>query len=303
MRIESNPIPMKERSSIVWLAYGQVDIQDGAVVLIDKDGVRTQLPVGGLSCVMLEPGTRVTHAAMALMASVGCLVLWVGEGGVRLYSAGQPGGARTERLLYQAKLVLDDELRLKVVRAMYRLRFKEEPPGRRSIEQLRGIEGARVREMYKMIASKHGVSWKHRQYNADEFDDSDLINRCLSIANHCLYGLCEAAILAAGYAPALGFIHSGKPLSFVYDIADLFKFETVVPIAFHQAASGRSDAPRQTRLSCRDIFRSQNLLGRIIPMIDEVLSAGGIETPSPAPEAVPIAIPNKEQTGDAGHRS
>ena len=88
MKLESNPIPMKERSTMVWLQYGQIDVQDGALVLIDKDGVRIHIPVGGLACLMLEPGTRITHGAVALAASVGCLILWVGEGGVRLYSAG-----------------------------------------------------------------------------------------------------------------------------------------------------------------------------------------------------------------------
>lgn len=288
---------------MVWLQYGAVDVQDGAMVLIDKDGVRTQIPLGGLGCLLLEPGTRVTHAAVALAASVGCLLLWVGEGGVRLYSAGQPGGARSDRLLYQAKLALDDDLRLKVVRGMYRLRFKEEPPGRRSIEQLRGIEGVRVRTLYKTFAQQYGVEWTRRDYDPDDFDSQDPINRCLSVANHCLYGLCEAAILAAGYAPAIGFIHTGKPMSFVYDIADLFKFETIVPIAFKVAASRPPNLERETRLYCRNSFRKHNLLERIIPTIEEVLAAGGVEKPQPHAEAVPIAIPNKEQTGDAGHRA
>lgn len=303
MRIQSNPIPMKERSSMVWLAYGQVDVQDGAVVLIDKSGVRTHIPVGGLACVMLEPGTRITHTAIATLAEVGCLVLWVGEGGVRLYSAGQPGGARSDRLLYQAKLALDDDLRLKVVRSMYKFRFQEEPPARRSVDQLRGIEGVRVRTMYKMLAQQHGIAWEKRSYDVNHFDEGDTVNKCLSTANHCLYALCEAAVLAAGYAPAIGFIHTGKPLSFVYDIADLFKFDTVVPIAFKIAASNLEDPVRETRLYCRNSFRKHQLLGRIIPTIEQVLAAGGIPLPEAHKEAVPIAIPNKEQICDVGHRS
>ena len=159
MRLESNPIPMKERTSMVWLQYGSIEVQDGALVLIDKDGVRTHIPVGGLACIFLEPGTRITHEAVALAAEVGCLIQWVGEGGVRLYSAGQPGGASSDRLLYQAKLALDDDLRIKVVRAMYRFRFQEEPPARRSIDQLRGIEGVRVRTMYQLLAKQYGVPW------------------------------------------------------------------------------------------------------------------------------------------------
>ena len=288
---------------MVWLQYGNIDVQDGALVLIDKDGVRTHIPAGGLGCLLLEPGTRITHAEIALAAEVGCLVIWVGEGGVRLYSAGQPGGARSDRLLYQAKLALDDDLRLKVVRAMYRFRFQEEPPARRSIEQLRGIEGVRVRTMYKMLAQQHGVTWEKRDYDPDKFEDGDVLNRCLSVANHCLYGLCEAGILAAGYAPAIGFIHTGKAQSFVYDIADLFKFDTAVPIAYKVAASGKPNPERETRLYCRNSFRKHNLLERIIPTIEQVLAAGGIELPKAHDEAMPIAIPNKEQTGDAGHRT
>ena len=303
MRLESNPIPMKERSTMVWLQFGNIDVQEGALVLIDKDGVRTHLPVGGLACLLLEPGTRITHAAIALAAEVGCLILWVGEGGVRLYSAGQPGGARSDRLLYQAKLALDDDLRLKVVRAMYRFRFQEEPPQRRSVEQLRGIEGVRVRALYQHFSSQHGVKWEGRDYNPQDFASSNVINRCLSVATHCLYGICEAAILAAGYAPAIGFIHTGKPLSFVYDIADLFKFDSVVPIAFKVAASNHGDPIRETRLSCRNSFRKNNVLEKIIPTIEMVLSAGGITLPAAHPEAMPIAIPNTENTGDAGHRS
>jgi len=288
---------------MVWLQCGQIDVQDGALVLIDKDGARIHIPVGGLACLMLEPGTRITHGAVALAASVGCLIQWVGEGGVRLYSAGQPGGARSDRLLYQAKLALDDDLRLKVIRAMYRFRFKEEPPARRSIEQLRGIEGVRVRTTYKLLAQEHGIDWGRREYDPDDFENQDPINRCLSVANHCLYGLCEAAILAAGYAPAIGFIHTGKPLSFVYDIADLFKFETVIPIAFKIAAAKPGEHARETRLYCRNSFRKHNLLERIIPAIEDVLAAGEIPIPKAHQEAIAIAIPNKEQSGDAGHRA
>ncbi|MBU2533599.1 MAG: type I-E CRISPR-associated endonuclease Cas1e, partial [Alphaproteobacteria bacterium] len=242
--IPLKPIPIKERSAIVFLQYGELDVLDSAFVLVDSNGVRVQIPVGGLACLMLEPGTRVSHAAVVLAAQVGCLLVWVGEGGVRLYASGQPGGARADRLLYQAKLALDETARLNVVREMYRRRFDEEAPSRRSIDQLRGMEGVRVREMYKLIAQKYGVDWSRRNYDRNAWDRADIPNRCLSAATACLYGISEAAILAAGYAPAIGFLHRGKPQSFVYDIADIWKFETVVPAAFETAArirKGRGD--------------------------------------------------------------
>ena len=296
------PLPIKDRVSLVFIERGQVDVLDGAFVVVDQGGVRTHIPLGSVACIMLEPGTRVSHAAVHLASTVGTLLVWVGEAGVRLYASGQPGGARSDRLLYQARLALDDDLRLKVVRKMYAVRFGEPAPERRSVEQLRGIEGVRVRETYKLLARQFGGEWRARNYDRDAWDLADLPNRCLSSATSCLYGIAEAAVLAAGYAPAVGFIHTGKPLSFVYDIADLFKFETVVPAAFRIAARGSIHAEREVRLACRDIFRSTKLLARIVPLIEEVLSAGEIAPPSPSPESVPPAIPNAAGHGDAGHR-
>ena len=296
------PIPIKDRVSVFFLELGQLDVLDGAFVLVDKNGVRTHIPIGGVACLMLEPGIRVSHAAVTLASRVGCLLVWVGEAGVRLYASGQPGGARADRLLYQAKLALDDSARLKVVRKMYSLRFKEEPPERRSVEQLRGIEGVRVRKMYELLAKQFGVTWRRRNYDHTQWGSGDLPNRCLSSATACLYGIAEAAILAAGYAPAIGFIHTGKPQSFVYDIADIFKFETVVPAAFRIAARKPGNPEREVRLACRDSFRQSRLLDRIIPTIEEVLAAGELPKPEAPAESVAPAIPNKEGIGDAGHR-
>lgn len=296
------PTLMKDRVSILFIEKGNLDVLDGAFVVVDKTGVRTHIPVGGVACLMLEPGTRVSHAAVTLASRVGCLLVWVGDGGVRLYASGQPGGARADRLLYQAKLALDDDARLKVVRKMYAMRFREAPPERRSIEQLRGIEGVRVRKMYELLARQYRVEWKSRNYDYTEWESGDIPNRCLSSATACLYGICEAAILAAGYAPAVGFIHTGKPQSFVYDIADIFKFETVVPAAFRIAAQKPANPERDVRIACRDMFRQSKLLKRIIPAIEEILAAGGLKMPEPAPENIEPAIPNKEGIGNAGHR-
>jgi CRISPR-associated protein Cas1 len=306
------PIALRERASILFLEKGRLDVLDGAFVLVDAEGVRVHIPVGGVVCLMLEPGTRISHAAVALAARAGTLLIWVGEAGVRLYAAGQPGGARADRLLYQAKLALDDDARLRVVRKMYALRFNEEPPARRSVDQLRGIEGARVREMYKLLAQRHGLRWDGRDYDPANWSGANVINRCLSSATSALYGLSEAAILAAGYAPALGFLHTGKPQSFVYDIADLFKFETVVPDAFRVAAAAEQGRPlegrpvqdpvAETRRRCRDSFRRTNLLARLIPAIEDVLAAGGLPVPEASPEAMPLAFEAPEGLGDAGHR-
>lgn len=174
------PIAIKERVSLAYIEHGRLDVLDGAFVAVFKDGTRTHIPVGSVACIMLEPGTRISHRAVALAAKVGTLIVWIGEAGVRLYAAGQPGGARSDRLLYQAKLALDDEARLKVVRKMYELRFGEPAPARRSVEQLRGIEGVRVRETYKRLAQRYGVKWVGRRYDQTDWDGADIANRCLS---------------------------------------------------------------------------------------------------------------------------
>ncbi|MFH1113941.1 MAG: type I-E CRISPR-associated endonuclease Cas1e [Pseudomonadota bacterium] len=296
------PVAIKERLSILFVEKGRLDVLDSAFVVVDKHGVRTQIPVGGTACLMLEPGTRVSHAAAALAARAGTLLVWVGDAGVRLYASGQPGGARSDKLLLQAQLALDEQARLKVVRKMFAMRFGEEAPAKRSVQQLRGIEGARVRKTYELMAQRFKVQWNARCYDPDKWDSADVPNRCLSAATACLYGITEAAILAAGYAPAIGFIHTGKPLSFVYDIADIFKFETVVPVAFHTASRPQHEPERAVRLGCRDMFRSTRLLKRIIPTIEEILAAGGLPLPKAPEDAVGPAIPEPEGIGDDGHR-
>ena len=305
--IPIKPIPIKDRVSMIFVYYGRIDVKDGAFVVINEvdgeDRERKHIPVGSVACIMLEPGTRISHMAVKLAATTGTLLIWVGEAGVRLYSAGQPGGARSDKLLYQARLALDERLRLKVVRKMFEMRFGEKPPERRSVDQLRGIEGIRVKKLYELLARQYGVKWRGRRYDPKDWAKGDVANRCLSAATSCLYGVTEAAVLAAGYAPAVGFVHSGKPLSFVYDVADVFKFETVVPTAFKVAARNPAQPDRDVRIACRDIFRQTKLLKKIIPAIEEMLAAGEIKPPPPPEDAQPPAIPEPETIGDRGHRS
>ena len=295
------PIPIKDRLSLVFLERGLLDVIDGAFVLVDKNGVRTQIPVGGVACLMLEPGIRVSHAAVVLAARVGCLLVFVGEAGVRLYSCGQPGGARGDKILYQAKLALDEEARRRVARKMFEFRFHESLPESLSIEQLRGIEGARVKELYRQLANRYNVPWKGRKYDVKNYSAGDLPNQCITSATLCLYGVCEAGVLAAGYAPAIGFVHAGNARSFVYDIADLFKHE-ILTVAFSVAREKPADPERAVRLACRDMFRSERILKRIIPTIEEVLASGGMEISVLSGSFHPVAIEDPEGIGDVGHR-
>ena len=298
----ARPMAIKDRLSFATVRRCRLDVLDGAFVAIGEDEVRRQIPVGNVTTIFLEPGTRITHEAVKLAARTGTLLIWSGEGGVRLYAAGQPGGARSDRLLHQARLALDDGLRLKVVQKMYKLRFNEEPPSRRSLDQLRGLEAARVKRLYQHLAKEAGVTWRRRNYDPKTGKAGDLPNLCLSAATASLYGLCEAAILAAGYAPAIGFLHTGKPRSFVFDVADIVKFETVVPAAFKVAARKPDNPEQATRLACRDMFREQRLMKRLVPLVEDVLTVEGAPPPPVQAEAQPVAFDDPEGEGDAGHR-
>lgn len=297
-----SPIPIKDRLSMAFVAKGELNVLDGTFVVVDESGVRTHIPVGGVCCILLEPGSRVSHSAVALAGRVGTLLIWIGESGVRLYAAGQPGGARADKLLYQASLALNKETRTQVARAMYAFRFAEQNVDGYSIEQLRGMEGARVRALYQKLSKVYGLIWQGRRYDPQNISNANCANRCFSSATACLYGLCEAAILAAGYSPTIGFVHYGKARSFVFDIADLFKFETVLPVAFKIAAQKPSDPESEVRKACRDAFRETRLLKRIIPAIEEILAAGGMPVPDIAESMVMPAFKEEKGFGDPGHR-
>lgn len=185
----------------------------------DDEGM-TPIPISSTAVLMLGPGTRVTHAAMVAIADNNALAVWVGEEGVRCYAYGLGGTRSSAALQQQAALASNEVSRLEIVKRMYRMRFKEEIEDGLTVEQLRGYEGIRVRNTYARMSSETGVTWTGRNYERGDWKAADPVNRALSAGNSCLYGICHAGILSLGYSPALGFIHVGKQLSFVYDIAD-----------------------------------------------------------------------------------
>lgn len=238
---------------------------------------------------MLGPGTTVTHAATKTMAETGCLIAWCGEQGIRFYAQGMGETRSAASLLHQARYCVDENLRLQVVRKMYEMRFAEVLDSSLTLKQIRGKEGARVRDAYSHASQLYGVDWDGRVYDRSDWDKSDPINKALSAANACLYGVSHAAIVAAGYSPAMGFIHTGKMLSFVYDVADIYKTELVIPSAFSETAKGPKNLESRVRQSCRDLFTQQRLLSRIVEDIaslfdmplDKDVSAVDLETSLP----------------------
>jgi CRISPR-associated protein Cas1 len=265
--------------SYLYVEHCLVEKRSEAVCLIDKAG-RVPLPVSCVTLLMLGPGCSISHHAMVALAEAGCLVAWVGEEGVRSYAFGM-GKSRTSRhLQHQAAMVSDEEKRLAVVRRLYEMRFDSELSPDLTLQQIRGKEGARVRDAYAEIAQLTGVPWTGREYDRGNFRNATPINRALSVANACLYGVCHAAIVAAGYSPGLGFIHTGKMLSFVYDVADLYKTDFTLPAAFlavSEPGTLEKTLEARVRHACRNAFRATNILARIVPDIQYALGEKSVE--------------------------
>jgi CRISP-associated protein Cas1 len=261
--------------SYLYVEHSKIDQDAKAIAIDDPDG-KVPIPCAALALLMLGPGTSITHAAIKALAENGCLVIWCGEDASRFYAQGMGESRDASRLLRQASLCVDLELRLQVVTKMYRMRFSDPLPDNLTLQQIRGKEGIRVRETYARFSEETGVPWTGRSYDRGDWNNTDPINRTLSAAHACLYGICHAAIVSAGYSPGLGFIHTGKQLSFVYDIADLYKAEITIPAAFRTVAKGSGNLEREVRLACRDAFKETRLLARIVDDLESVLNVKGI---------------------------
>ncbi len=261
--------------SYLYIEHAYIEQEAQAIALFDKEGM-TLVPVAQLGVLFLGPGTRITHAAIRALAENGCSVVWVGEGLARFYAQGL-GDTRSARRLYlQARAWADPGLHLEVVYRLYEKRFREPLDRELSLAQVRGLEGVRVRSAYANWSRETGVPWRGRQYDRRNWNASDAINRALSAGAACLYGLAHAAIVSCGFSPALGFIHTGRLLSFVYDVADLYKTETVIPVAFSTVAESKQDLEQRTRYALRQLFKQQRLLETMAEDLLELFAGLGL---------------------------
>lgn len=288
---------VRDSLSSLYVEHARIDRHERSIAVWDQDGM-TPVPAAALCVLTLGPGTTITHAAVQTLADNNCLVVWAGEENVRFYACGTGGTRSAAPLLLQARLASDEGSRLDVVKRMYQMRFTDTPAGATSVEALRGMEGIRVRRAYAQASEASGVPWEGRSYDRGNWRDADPVNRALSCANACLYGLCHAAILASGYSPGIGFIHTGKQLSFVYDIADLYKVDVTLPVAFEAAKEDPPQLERTVRLACRDRFRETKLLQRIVPDIQKALNVREDPAEDFAPDADP-ALPTDLWTPEA----
>ena len=261
---------VSDRMTFLYLEHCRINRQDSAITVLDEKGV-IHIPAGGISVLLLGPGTEITHRAMELIGDAGVSVCWIGEHGVRFYAGGRALTHSSRLIQKQAQLVSNQRKHLDVVRKMYTMRFPDEDVSQLTLQQLRGREGSRIRKVYRAAAKQWDVPWNGREYDPNDFSASDVVNQALSAAHVCLYGLAHAVILAIGCSPALGFVHIGNECSFVYDIADLYKAEITIPIAFEIAAVDTDDIGGDVRRRVRDEMVKVHLLERMVHDIKYLL--------------------------------
>ncbi|KAA0881550.1 MULTISPECIES: type I-E CRISPR-associated endonuclease Cas1e [Corynebacterium] len=267
----SKPIELsraEDRISFLYLEHCTIGRDSNSLTATDDQGVM-HIPSAALGVLMLGPGTRVTHQAMVVIADAGSTIVWVGENGVRYYAHGRPIGRSTRLLEQQAKLVSNRKTRLAVAREMYGMRFSGEDVESLNMQQLRGREGARVRSVYREWSKITGVEWSRREYRPDDFSDGTPINQALSAAHSCLYGVVHAVMVSLGMSPGLGFVHTGHDRAFVYDIADLYKADITIPVAFTVVSELGTEVDTQTlsttvRRHVRDRIREEKVISRCV---------------------------------------
>lgn len=264
---------IKERMSFLYVEHCVVSRQDSAITITDSRGTAC-IPAASLGVLMLGPGTRITHRAMELIGDAGTTTIWVGEHGVRYYAHGRSLTRSSRFVVRQAELVTNTRKRLAVARLMYQMRFPNEDVSGLTMQQLRGREGSRIRSVYRRCSKEYGIPWSGREYRPDDFNNATPVNQALSAGHVCLYGIAHSVIVALGCSPALGCVHTGHERSFVYDIADLYKAETTIPLAFEVANENPEDVGAVMRRRTRDVVSSTHLLETMVRDIKFLLFGG-----------------------------
>lgn len=263
---------VSDRVTFIYVEHAKISRMDGAITVAESRGI-VRIPAAIIGILLLGPGTDISHRAVELLGDSGTSIAWVGEHGIRQYAHGRSLSHSSRFLEKQALLVSNMRTKLQVARAMYEMRFPDEDVSDLTMQQLRSKEGARIRKLYRNMAKKYSVKWDGRTYDPDNFDSGDPVNQALSSSNVALYGLVYSAVSAMGMAPGLGFVHKGHDLSFVYDIADLYKAELTIPISF-QIASEHADGEnigKIARQKMRDQFVDGKVLARIVKDIQILL--------------------------------
>lgn len=273
IKITRESLPrVADRYHFVYLERGQLEVDDSSIKWIDSEGCVVRLPVATISCLLLGPGVSITHEAVKAAAQSNCQICWVGEDSLLFYAAGFTPAADSRNLRRQTELATDPVKSLAVAKHMFKNRFPKADLTGKTREDLMGMEGVRVRDLYEQKAQEYGVGWKGRRYVPGKFEMGDMTNKILSAANAALYGILCSVIHSLGYSPRVGFVHSGSPLPFVYDLADLYKAELCVDLAFYETSRL---AGEYNRYAVAEEFRRRvaemDLLKRATDDIDDLL--------------------------------
>ncbi|MET9479059.1 type I-E CRISPR-associated endonuclease Cas1e [Streptomyces sp. NPDC006638] len=289
-----------DRLSFVYLERCVVHRDANAITAEDADGV-THIPSATIGTLLLGPGTRITHQAMAVLGESGAVVVWVGEQGVRFYAGGRALSRSSGLVEAQAVAWANQRTRLDVARAMYRLRFPDEDPAGCTRRQLLGREGDRVKRCYAEQAARTGVPWHGRRFTPGDFGSGDPPNQAVTAAAQCMYGIAQTVVAALGCSPGLGFVHSGHELSFVLDVADFYKTDIGIPVAFDVAAEGPEDIGSRTRRALRDRINTTGLLDRCVRDIQTLFAPAGATLADDGDRVVLLSDKGTEVAGGRNH--
>lgn len=292
--LETARIPQGDRHGLLWLGRGNLVVEDGTLHFRtvgdgDLDAGDYVIPYQMLSCLLLQPGATVSHDALRLLAGHGTGLVFVGGGGVRLYASMPFGPDESARARRQVRLWSDPQSRVFVARRMYAWRLKERFPDA-DIAVLRGMEGARVRKSYELLAKQHGISWGGRRYDREKPENTDLTNQAINHATTALQGLGMTAVAVVGCIPQLGFIHEDSGRSLCLDVADIYREEVAIPAAFravretldeHRIPRGTEPNPadrakhietleRRIRSNCGRDFRRHRTIEKMIDRLKEL---------------------------------
>lgn len=233
VKITRESLPqVRDKYPFVYLERGRLEIDDSSIKWIDSDNHVVPLPVATLNALLLGPGTTVTHDAVKTATAANCAICWVGEDSLLFYAAGFLPTSDTRNLKRQIEHASDSKKSVEVARRMYARRFPDAELKGKTLKEMMGMEGHRVRALYQSKAEEYQVGWKGRKFVPGKFETSDVTNQVLTASNAALYGILCSAVHSMGYSPHIGFIHSGSPLPFVYDLADLYKEHLCIDLAF-----------------------------------------------------------------------
>lgn len=273
--LESARVPHSDRHGIMWLGRGNLYVESGTLRFVtagygDLGPGDYAIPFQMVSCLMLQPGTTVSHDALRILARHGTAVVCVGEDGVRFYASLPAGPAASARGRRQVLAWCDPNARISVVRKMYALRLGEFLPAT-DINALRGIEGSRMKVMYQRLAERHGIHWRGRRYDRSDPEAADVPNQAINHASSAVEGAALAAVAATGTITELGFIHEDSSNAFALDISDLFRDSVLLPVAFRAARVVVQDkegpVERVVRRIAGQTFRQEKLVPKMIDRI------------------------------------